>query len=52
VAEQNKFRQAEKAVIFYKEEALAAKKQANLLKMELDKQMNAVQQKNREFEES
>jgi hypothetical protein len=31
---------SEKAVEFYKAEALAAKKQANILKMELDKQIN------------
>ena len=37
---------------FYKDEALQAKKQANLLKMELDKHMNAVLQKQRELDEN
>ena len=49
---QHKIQKAEKAVLFYKDEALQAKKQANLLKMELDKQVNAVQLKQREIEES
>ena len=48
----HKIQKAEKAALFYKDEALQAKKQANLLKMELDKERNAVQLKTREIEES
>jgi len=47
-----KLKKQEQAVKFYQEETLQAKKQANFLKMELDKHVNLLQQRQREIEES
>lgn len=51
-AQQHKMEKAEKIVTIYKEETIQAKKQANMLKMELDKQVNALQLKQRVIDDS
>ena len=49
---QQKIQKMERAVNFYKNEAFEAKKQAGILKLELDKQVNEVQLRQREIEDS
>ena len=50
--EQNKMQEMEKAIEFYRQEALTAKTKVNYLQMDLDKRGNQFAEKEREVEES
>ena len=50
--EQNKMQEMEKAIAFFKQEALTAKTKVNYLKMDLDKRGDQFAQKEREILET